>query len=62
MVDGGRDYGLLDGQDTREGFNGSAGLGLLLLFDLVRLDVAHGFRDGRWTFSVDVSRDFWPVL
>ena len=45
-----------------EGFHPSAGVGMLALFDLLRLDVAHGLRDGRWTFSIDVSRDFWPVL
>ena len=26
------------------------------------LDVARGLRNGRWTFSVDVGRDFWSVL
>ena len=44
------------------GFHPAGGLGFLTLFDLLRFDVAHGFRDGGWTFSVDVSRDFWPVL
>jgi hypothetical protein len=44
------------------GFYPSAGAGLLLFFDLVRLDVARGFRDGRWTFSLDVNRAFWSVL
>ena len=45
-----------------EGFHPSAGLAILAMFDLVRLDVARGLNDGRWTFSMDVSRDFWPVL
>ena len=40
----------------------SVGLGLLTLFELLRLDVARGLRDGRWSFSVDVSRDFWRIL
>ncbi len=40
----------------------SIGLGALTLFDLVRFDVARGLRGGRWTFSVDVSRDLWPIL
>jgi hypothetical protein len=40
----------------------AAGVGALVLFDLLRFDVAHGFRDGRWTFSADVTRDFWRVL
>jgi hypothetical protein len=40
----------------------SAGIGALTLFDLLRFDVARGLRDGRWTFHVDVSRDFWGIL
>ncbi len=40
----------------------SVGLGYLLPFNLLRFDVAHGLRNGRWTFSVDVSREFWSVL
>jgi hypothetical protein len=40
----------------------SLGIGLLVLFDLVRFDVARGLRDGRWSFSVDLSRDFWRIL
>lgn len=40
----------------------SAGLGLLLLFDLLRVDVARGLRDGRWTMSIDASQVFWSVL
>ena len=46
----------------REGFSPSVGIGVLTLFELLRVDVARGLRDGRWTASVDVSRDFWPVL
>ena len=40
----------------------SVGLGLLTVFDLLRFDVARGLKNGRWTFSVDVSRDFWSIL
>jgi hypothetical protein len=40
----------------------SAGAGLLLFFDMLRLDVARGLRDGRWTLSLDLNRAFWPVL
>ncbi|HJU90863.1 MAG TPA: hypothetical protein VJ672_15845 [Gemmatimonadaceae bacterium] len=47
---------------TREGFYPSAGLGAQFLFDLMRVDVARGLRDGRWTFSIDVTRDFWGIL
>lgn len=38
------------------------GLGALLFFDVVRVDLAHGIRDGRWRFGVDVVRDFWSIL
>jgi hypothetical protein len=40
----------------------SVGIGLFTLFDVLRFDVARGLRDGRWTFNVDVTRDFWRVL
>jgi len=45
-----------------DGLYPSVGVGLLTLFDLLRVDVARGLRDGRWTFSVDASRDFWGIL
>ena len=38
---------------------GLAGIGL---FDLLRVDVARGLRDGRWLFTVDLTRDFWRIL
>ena len=44
------------------GWYPSAGVGLLTVFDLLRFDVARGLRDGRWSFSVDVIRDFWSIL
>jgi hypothetical protein len=47
---------------SRQGWYPSIGLGALTVFDVLRLDVARGLRDGRWTFSVDVGRDFWSVL
>jgi hypothetical protein len=40
----------------------SVGSGLLFFFDLVRLDLAYGIRNGRWTFGVDLSRDLWRIL
>lgn len=46
----------------RNGWHPSVGIGALSVFDLVRFDVARGLRDGRWTFNVDVSRDFWGIL
>ena len=44
------------------GWRPSAGVGALLFFDLLRVDVARGLRDGRWSASVDVGRAFWGVL
>jgi hypothetical protein len=49
-------------QPHRLGWYPSLGVGGYLFFDLLRLDVARGLRDGRWTFSIDVTRDFWRVL
>lgn len=54
--------GLPAGARYRAGWYPSVGIGALSFFDLVRLDVARGLRDGRWTFGIDVSRDFWPIL
>jgi len=47
---------------ARQGWYPALGLGALTVFDLIRLDVARGLRDGRWTFSIDIGRDFWSVL
>ena len=44
------------------GWYPSVGLGALLFFDAVRLDVGRGLRDGKWTFSVDVTPELWRVL
>lgn len=40
----------------------AAGVALLTIFDLLRVDVARGLRGGRWSLNVDVSHAFWPVL
>ena len=47
---------------ARSGVYPAAGVGLLVIQDLLRFDVARGLRDGRWTFGVDVARAFWGVL
>jgi len=44
------------------GWYPSVGIGALSVFDLLRVDVARGLRDGRWMFSLDVGRDFWQIL
>ena len=40
----------------------SAGVALMPFFDLLRVQVARGLRNGRWTLNVDVARDFWGIL
>ena len=47
---------------TPAGFYPAVGIGALVFFDIVRFDVARGLRRGRWTFSVDVTRDLWRIL
>ncbi len=44
------------------GWNGALGVGVISVFDLLRIDVARGFRGGRWTLGVDVTRDLWRIL
>jgi hypothetical protein len=56
-----------DGRSTarfspRGGWYPSVGIGGIGLFNLLRADVARGLRDGRWMFSLDVSREFWRIL
>jgi hypothetical protein len=48
--------------ERAHGWYPSLGVGAYLLFDLIRFDVARGLRDGRWTFSVDLTRDLWGIL
>ena len=49
-------------EERADAARAALGLGALTVFDVLRLDVARGLRDGRWTFSVDIGRDFWSVL
>jgi hypothetical protein len=44
------------------GWYPSLGTGALLFFDAIRLDVARGLRDGKWTFSADLTPELWRVL
>jgi hypothetical protein len=44
------------------GWHPAVGIGAIGFFDLLRVDVARGLRDGRWVFSLDVARELWPVL
>jgi hypothetical protein len=51
-------------QSSVSGFYPSAGVAYLTPFDLIRLEVARGFRghQNQWMFNIDVSREFWPIL
>lgn len=51
-------------RDAEGGWDGhpSVGVGVLGLFDLLRVDVAKPLRGRGWLFSIDVAREFWPVL
>jgi hypothetical protein len=40
----------------------SVGIAVQPLFDLLRIQVARGLRNGRWGLNIDVSRDFWGIL
>lgn len=40
----------------------SAGTGVLFFYDLLRVDVAKGLRDGAWRFAIDIDRGFWGIL
>ena len=47
----------------RPGWYPAVGIGGLLLFDLLRVDVARGLGSGgRWTLGVDVMKDLWGIL
>jgi len=48
--------------DRPGGLYPAAGLGGLFFFDLLRVDVARGLRDGRWMLGVDVSRTLWGIF
>lgn len=48
--------------DSRSGAYPALGVALEPLLGLMRFDVARGLRDGRWTFSVDLARAYWPIM
>jgi hypothetical protein len=54
--------GIVRIRGSQKGVYPSVGAGLLLFFDLLRVDAARGLRDGRWSFYLDVNRAFWSVL
>ncbi|HET7620403.1 MAG TPA: hypothetical protein VFK39_00745 [Gemmatimonadaceae bacterium] len=48
--------------ERARGWYPSVGMGVYVLFDLLRFDVAKGLREGRWSFSVDLTRELWGIL
>ncbi|MDB4878050.1 MAG: hypothetical protein JWM41_4496 [Gemmatimonadetes bacterium] len=51
------------GAGASDGVYPAVGTGFLTPFNLLRFDVARGVgRGGRWTFAVDVSREFWSIF
>lgn len=51
-----------DFQPARQGWYPTVGLGTLVLFDILRIDVARGLRNGRWTLSIDARPELWGIL
>ncbi len=47
---------------ARSGLYPSVGVAAQFIFDLLRIQTARGLRNGRWTFSIDVHRQFWGIL
>lgn len=55
-------HAVLVGGSVRQVLYPALGAAFLSPFDLIRFDVARGLRAGRWTFGVDVNREFWGIL
>lgn len=50
------------GGSAENGCYPSVGVGFMMLFDMLRFDVAYGFREGGWRFGVDFGRFLWGIL
>lgn len=50
------------GGSAENGCYPSLGLGFMMLYDMLRFDVAYGFREGGWQFGVDFGRFLWGIL
>lgn len=46
----------------RAGWYPAVGLGTIAFFGLLRIDIARGLRDGRWTVALDTDRAWWGIL
>ena len=49
-------------QARPSGIYPSAGVAVEPIFDLLRLQLARGLRNGGWSLNVDVTHDFWGIL
>ena len=49
------------GSDS-DGARTSLGVGLDLLWDVVRLEAGRGLSDGEWEINFFASTRFWPIL
>lgn len=47
---------------TTDGVRSSAGVGLGLVYDILRLEAARGLRGGTWEWIVTIHPAFWPWL
>jgi hypothetical protein len=54
--------GLTPETNRANGVYPSLGVALELFFDVLRIETARGLRDGRWTFSVDLSEGFRAIF
>ncbi len=50
------------GGSSADGCYPSVGVGFMVLFDVLRFDLAYGFREGGWRFGVDAGRFLWGIL
>lgn len=57
-VDWRRDWGV----GPTDGLRPSVGIGAGMLWDILRLDIARGLRDGEWQFLFSVSDRLWGLL
>jgi hypothetical protein len=63
QVDLGARQRTLTGCGTQSASRPAIGAAYITPFDLLRIDVARGLSTGgRWTFNIDVSREFWSIL
>jgi len=47
---------------TATGWYQSAGVSLITVFDVLRLDASRSLSSGRWRFSIDATRAFWSIM